>query len=77
MRFTTWAPHRGALAVAGLSVAAMAMPGVPAVSAAKVPGPVLKLEAAQRSVTLYGFRGRVFLDPGIWVSALTSPMGSL
>ena len=74
MRFTKWAPHRGALAVAGLAVAALAMPGVPAVSAAKVPGPVLKLEAAQRSVTLYGFRGRVYLDPGIWVSALASPL---
>jgi hypothetical protein len=74
MRFTKWAPHRGALAVAGLAVAAIAMPGVPAVSAAGVPGPVLKLEAAQRSVTLYAFRGRVFLDPGIWVSALNSPL---
>jgi len=72
MRFTKRVPHRGALAVAGLAVAAIAMPGGPAVSAAAVPGPVLKLEAAQRSVTLYGFRGRVFLDPGIWVSALGS-----
>jgi hypothetical protein len=74
MRFRKWVPHRGILAVAGLTVAAIAMPGVPAVSAAKVPGPVLKLEVAQRSVTLYGFHGRVFLDPGIWVSALGSPL---
>jgi len=74
MRFTKWAPHRGALAVAGLAVAAIATPGVPAVSAAKVPGPVLKLEAAQRSLTLYGVRGRVYLEPGIWVAALASPL---
>jgi hypothetical protein len=81
MRFIKRAPHRGALAIAGLAVAAIAMPGMPAVSAAKipvsaatVPGPVVKLEAAQRSVTLYGFRGRVYLDPGIWVSALASPL---
>ena len=46
-------------------MAAIAIPGVPGVSVAKVPGPVLKLVAAQRSVTLYGSRGWVFLDPGI------------
>ena len=74
MRFTKRVPQRGALAAAGLAVAAVAMPGGPAVSAAAVPGPVLKLEAAQRSVTLYSFRGQVFLDPGIWVSALGSPL---
>ena len=74
MRFTKRAPRRGALAVVGLTVAAVAMPGMPAASAAKVPGPVLKLEVAQRSVTLDGFHGRVFLDPGIWVAALGSPL---
>ena len=74
MRFTKRVPQRGALAAAGLAVAAVAMPGGPAVSAAAVPGPVLTLEAAQRSVTLYSFRGQVFLDPGIWVSALGSPL---
>src|SRR5215831_19465157 len=74
MRFTKWAPYRGALAAAGLAVAAIAIPGVPGVSAAKIPGPALKLVVAQRSVTLYGSRGRVFLDPGIWVSALGSPL---
>jgi hypothetical protein len=74
MRFTKWAPHRGVLAVTGLTLAAIAMPGMPAVSAAKVPGPVLKLEVAQRSIQLFAFRGRVFLDPGIWVSALGSPL---
>src|SRR6516165_12088546 len=73
MRFTKW-PRRGVLAVAGLTVAAIAIPGVPAVSAAKVPGPVLKLEVTQRSLTVYGFHGQVFLDPGIWVAALGSPL---
>jgi hypothetical protein len=35
---------------------------------------VLKLIAAQRSTTLESFRGQVFLDPGVWVAALGSPL---
>ena len=62
------------LAVAGLALAAVAVPGLPTASAARVPGPVLRLEAAQRSITLDSFRGKVFLDPGIWTAALGSPL---
>ena len=74
MSFTRWNRRRTALAVAGLAVATIAVPGLPAASAAKVPGPVLKLAAAQRSITVPGFRGRVFFDPGIWLEALGSPL---
>src|SRR5215469_13153451 len=74
MRFTRWNRPRAVLAVAGLTLATIAVTGLPTASAARVPGPVLKLEAAQRSITLPGFRGRVFLDPGIWLAALGSPL---
>jgi hypothetical protein len=60
--------------VAGVAVAAMTVPGLPAASAAKVPGPVVKLAAAQNSITVNSFRGRVFIDPGIWLEALGSPL---
>ena len=61
-------------AVAGLTLAAIAVPGLPVASAARVPGPALRLEAAQRSITLDSFGGRVFPDPGIWIAALGSPL---
>ncbi|MDR3033570.1 MAG: hypothetical protein LBV78_10775 [Kitasatospora sp.] len=60
--------------MAGLVLAAIAVPGLPTASAARVPGPVLRLEAAQRSITLDSFGGRVFPDPGIWIAALGSPL---
>ena len=74
MRVTRWNRSRSALAVAGLALAAVAVPGLPTASAARIPGPVLRLEAAQRSITLDSFRGKVFLDPGIWTAALGSPL---
>ena len=74
MRFTRWNGPRNVLAVVGLTLAAIAGSGLPTASAARVPGPALKLEAAQRSITLDGFGGRVFLDPGIWLAALGSPL---
>src|SRR5215469_3711299 len=74
MRSTRWNRPRSVLAAAGLTLAAIVVPGLPTASAARVPGPVLKLEAAQRSITLDSFRGQVFLDPGIWLAALGSPL---
>jgi hypothetical protein len=74
MSFTRWNRRYGALAVAVLAVAAVAAPSLPAASAAKVPGPVLKLEAAQNTIKVPGFRGRVFFDPGIWLESLGSPL---
>ena len=74
MRTTRWNQQRCALAVAGLAVAALAAPGLPAASAAGAPGPALRLIAAQRSITLNSFSGKVYLDTGIWVAALGSPL---
>jgi hypothetical protein len=74
MSFTRWKRRRGVLALAVLAGAAVAVPGLPAASAARVPGPVLKLAAAQRSITVKSFRGRLEFDPGIWLEALGSPL---
>jgi hypothetical protein len=74
MRFTGWIPRRSVLAVAGLSLTVAAAPGLPAAGAAGVGGPAVTLEAAQHSITLDSFGGRVYLDPGIWVAALGSPL---
>jgi hypothetical protein len=74
MRFTRWNRRHGALAVAVLATAAVAAPGLPAASAAKTPGPALKMAAAQNSIRVPSFRGRVFIDPGIWLEAFGSPL---
>ena len=74
MRVTRWHLQRGVLVVAGVAAALSTAPGIPVASAATVPGPVVRLEAAQRSITLDRFGGKVFLDPGIWVAALGSPL---
>ena len=76
MRFTRW-KRPGVLVAAPLLILAVTMPGVSAAgpaSAAGVPGPVLKVIAAQHSITLTNFRGRVFLDPGMWIGAQGSPL---
>jgi hypothetical protein len=59
---------------AGLAVAAIVAPGALPASAAKVPGPVLKLQVAQHSFRVGSFHGRVFFDPGIWLDVLGSPL---
>jgi hypothetical protein len=75
MPLTRRNPRLSILVVAGLALAAIAGPGLPTASAARVPGPVLRLEAAQRGgITLDTFRGKVFPDPGIWIAALGSPL---
>src|SRR5262249_62181990 len=74
MRTPRWTQRGCALAVAGLAIAALAAPGLPAASAAGAPGPVLRLIAAQHSITLDSFSGKVYLDPGMWLAALGSPL---
>src|SRR6516164_4963845 len=80
MRVTGWKPRRGALAVAVLAAAAICIPGAAAAGAAAastsgVPGPVLKLKAAQHSgVTVQSFQGFVQMDPGIWLASLGSAL---
>jgi len=79
MRFIGW-KRPGVVAAAGLAVAAAAAPGLPAASAAStasaksVSGPVIRLEAAQRSVTVRSTKGSVHMDPGIWLSSLGSAL---
>ena len=74
MRQSRWNRPAVALAGAGLAVAMVAVPGSPATAAGQVAGPVLKLAAAQHSITLDSFGGQVYLDPGIWVEVLKSPL---
>ena len=74
MRVTRWHLQRGVLVAAGVAAALSTAPGIPVASAATAPRPVVRLEAAQRSITLERVGGKVFLDPGIWVAALGSPL---
>src|ERR1700733_4365904 len=74
MRQSRWNRPAVALAGVGLAVAMVAVPGSPATAAGQVAGPVLKLAAAQHSITLDSFGGQVYLDPGIWVEVLKSPL---
>jgi len=41
---------------------------------AAVPGPVVKLIAAQKNITVQSFGGQVFFDPGIYVASLNSAL---
>jgi lysyl oxidase len=59
-----------ASAVAAASLAGPAQAG----AQAAVQGPVVKLIVAQNSITLSSFRGRVFLDPGVYVASLGSAL---
>jgi hypothetical protein len=59
-----------ASAVAAATLAGPALAGTQAAA----PGPVVKLVAAQNSITLPSFRGQVFLDPGIYVASLGSAL---
>ena len=74
MRQSRWNPQAAALAGAALAVALVAIPGSPATAAGQAAGPALKLEAAQHSITLDSSGGQVYLDPGIWVTVLKSPL---
>jgi Lysyl oxidase len=67
--------RRAAAAGFASAVAAAALAG-PAMARAQVAahGPVVKLVVAQNSVTLSSFRGRVFLDPGVYVASLGSAL---
>ena len=74
MRFTRGNLRRCAVAAASLAVVAIAVPVLPAASAAKAPGPTLRLEVAQTSFKAFSFHGRVSFDPEIWMAALGSPL---
>jgi hypothetical protein len=59
-----------ASAVAAATLAAPALAGTHAATQ----GPVVKLIAAQNSITLTSFRGRVYLDPGVYAASLGSAL---
>ena len=59
-----------ASAVAAATLAGPALAG----TQAAVPGPAVKLIVAQNSITLDSFRGRVYLDPGVYVASLGSAL---
>jgi len=62
-----------AIAVAGLAVAT-AISAVPVPAAQAAPGPVIKLIAAQHTITAPRSGNQVFVDPGIWVASLGAPL---
>ena len=72
-------PGRGlrTTAAAGLAsavvAATLAGPALAGTQAAGQ-GPVVKLIMAQNSITLSSFRGRVFLDPGVYAASLGSAL---
>jgi len=59
-----------ASAVAAATLAGPALAGTQAAGQ----GPVVKLIVAQSSITLTSFRGRVYLDPGVYAAALGSAL---
>ena len=59
-----------ASAVVAASLACPAQAGAQAAAQ----GPVVKLVVAQNSITLSSFRGRVYLDPGVYVASLGSAL---
>ena len=59
-----------ASAVAAATLAGPALAGTQAAA----PGPVVKLIVAQNSITLPSFRGRVYLDPGVYAASLGSAL---
>src|SRR5262252_2101683 len=72
-------PGRGlrCAAAAGFAsavAAAMLAGPAPAGAQAAAQGPEVKLIVAQNSITLSSFRGRVYLDPGVYVASLGSAL---
>jgi hypothetical protein len=66
----------GAVAIAALGLVTATVPGAVLASARQVgQGPTVKLIAAQNIITVQKFgKQRVFLDPGVWVASLGSPL---
>jgi hypothetical protein len=62
-----------AMAAAGLVIATAAS-AVSAPAAQAAPGPVIKLIAAQHTVTATQAGNQVFVNPGIWVASLGAPL---
>jgi hypothetical protein len=65
-----------ASALSGPAAQATTVPAtaVPAAAAQATPGPVIKLIAAQHTISAPRFGNQVFVNPGIWVAALGAPL---
>jgi hypothetical protein len=77
MKGPRWRLRCAAVAVAGCTVAATAPLTVAAAQSAgpaAAPGPTLQLVTAQSHISVQRFGGRVFLDPGMYVTALRSAL---
>jgi Lysyl oxidase len=74
MRLVRWKPACAIMAGTAVTVAGAIVPGSTVAGAANATGPVVKLLVAQRAITVGVHHRHVFLDPGIWVGSLGSPL---
>ncbi len=74
MRLVRWMPACAVMAAVATTVAGATVPGSTAAGAANVTGPAVKLLTAQRAITVGRYGRHVFLDPGIWLGSLGSPL---
>ena len=73
MKRARWA-MRWIGATAGLAMAAALPAGTGFASAAGRSGPVVRLIAAQHSITVQRFGKQVFVDPGVYITAFGAPL---
>ena len=75
MRHPRWAAQRALAAVGGLAMVVTLPAGIgSAAPGQSSPGPVVRLVAAQRSITVPRNGDQVYLDPGVYVEALGSAL---
>ncbi len=73
MKYSRWTLRSAAAVTTGLAVAA-ALPAGLAAAQSTAGGPMVKLIVAQKSVDVPRFGKRVFLDAGVYVTAVGSPL---
>jgi hypothetical protein len=81
MKRSRWVLRCAAAATVGLTIAATSSAGLAAASPAGQPadqgavsGPIIKLIAAQRSITVQQYGPQLFVDPGIYVVSYGAPL---
>ena len=73
MRYSRWTLRSAVAVTAGLAVAA-GLPAGLAAAQSNAGGPMVKLVVAQKNVNVPRFGKRVFLDSGVYVTAVGSPL---
>ena len=73
MKFSRWTLRSAVAVTAGLAVAA-GLPAGLAAAQSKAGGPMVKLVVAQKSVNVPLYGKRVYLDTGVYVTAVGSPL---